>query len=239
MRKYIYFDELTSTNDYIKENYQSLSNLDIVVAKHQTKGKGRLSRDWEDGSNSILLSMLIKPKKDLLVSLTPLVASAAVYKFLKKYVDNIQIKWPNDILVNGKKIAGILVETKYLEKFEYVIIGIGININDESFNKTLKDKAISLYEVTGKKENILEMYEKISEILRKEYKLFLKEKSNYLEINRINSAIIGEEVFLKIDGKLEKVKVLNIMDDGSILVNYNGQNKTFTSGEVTLNKNYN
>ncbi|MGI6710625.1 MAG: biotin--[acetyl-CoA-carboxylase] ligase [Bacilli bacterium] len=238
MRKYIYFDVLPSTNDYIKENYQNLSNLDIVIAKHQTKGKGRLSRTWEDNSNSILLSMLIKPKKDLSVSLIPLVASAVVYKFLKEYLDNVKIKWPNDILVNGKKIAGILVEAKYLEKFEYLVVGIGININDEDFNKNLKEKAISLYEVIRKKENILEMYEKFSNMLRSEYKLFLKNKSDFLTVNRINSAIIGEEVYLEIEGNKEKVKVLDITDDGAILVNYNNQNKTFTSGEVTLNKNY-
>lgn len=161
-----------------------------------------------------------------------------VYKFLKEYLDNVKIKWPNDILVNGKKIAGILVEAKYLEKFEYLVVGIGININDEDFNKNLKEKAISLYEVIRKKENILEMYEKFSNMLRSEYKLFLKNKSDFLTVNRINSAIIGEEVYLEIEGNKEKVKVLDITDDGAILVNYNNQNKTFTSGEVTLNKNY-
>ena len=82
------------------------------------------------------------------------------------------------------------------------------------------------------------MYEKFSDMLRSEYKLFLKNKSDFLTVNRRNSAIIGEEIYLEIEGNKEKVKVLDITDDGAILVNYNNQNKTFTSGEVTLNKNY-
>lgn len=238
MRKYIYFDEISSTNDYIKENYNNLFDLDIVVAKHQTKGRGRLSRDWFDNSNSILLSMLIKPERDILIQLIPLVASAAVYKFLKKYVEDVKIKWPNDLLLNGKKIAGILVEAKYLTKLEYVVIGIGINLNDERFVSEIENKATSLFKVTKQKYDSTEMYEGLSDALRNEYMLFCNNQSDFLSVNRLNSAVINKDVLLEVDNKLKNVKVLDILDDGTILVNIDSQNKSFSSGEITLNKNY-
>lgn len=241
MRKYKYFKELTSTNDYLKTNYRDLPNLSVVVAGHQTKGRGRLSREWLDDAGSILLSIFIKPKENIKINLIPLVASTVVHKFLKSYCinDNLKIKWPNDILLNGKKIAGILVESKYTNSFDYVVVGIGINVNTECFAGDLIPKATSLYLSTNDKYDLKKMYDELIKLFYEEYALFENDVFRFIEYNRKQSAMIGEEVFLDIDGKIREVEVIGISDGGELEVKYDGEVKSFSSGEVTLSKNYN
>ena len=97
-------DIISSTNEFIKENYETLDNYTVVTANYQTRGKGRMTRNWESSNaDNILMSILIKEfKKRCDLNLLSLVASMSVHKFLKKYLDNLYIKWPNDILVNNK-----------------------------------------------------------------------------------------------------------------------------------------
>ncbi len=134
--KIIKKDVITSTNDFIKENYESLDNYTVVTANYQTNGKGRLSRTWEANSGeNIIMSLLVKEFKEKTdLNLLSLVTGTSVHKFLKKYTDNLYIKWPNDILVNHLKICGILLEGKINNNSKMIVIGIGININQITFN---------------------------------------------------------------------------------------------------------
>ena len=132
----VHFNEVDSTNTYLKENYRIYKNLSFVDASYQSKGKGRLGRSWEANKDeSLIFSVLIKDKK--LLQNAPklsLVAGVAVFKYLEQIgLKNISIKWPNDIYVNGKKICGILLESVSHEKVDAAIIGIGLNVNQEAF----------------------------------------------------------------------------------------------------------
>ena len=129
--KKIHFNELDSTNKYIKRNIEELGHMTVVVCDKQTSGIGRVSHIWESEENkNLTFSILIKEKvrEDITLFIGYL-----VHKLLNRYHINSLIKWPNDIIVNDKKICGILVEAIWSEDVNY-IIGIGINVNQEEFN---------------------------------------------------------------------------------------------------------
>lgn len=140
----IFFDEITSTNDYLKENVYNFPEGSVVFAKSQTKGRGRRGDIWENSpNNNIFMSLLLKPdiQLDSLLRIS-LVCSLSIVKALKKISNNtdFQIKWPNDIIVNEKKICGILAE--FVD--DNLVIGIGMNVNSDSFPESIRNKATSL-----------------------------------------------------------------------------------------------
>lgn len=122
--KLIVFDEIDSTNSEamrIAKSNKVDSNY-AVLAKSQPKGRGRSSKNWQSRSGNLHVSLLIKPDKELeLLPQLSFVTALAVY-------DSVKLKWPNDVLVNGRKIAGILLDSVKVEDNYYIIIGIGINI---------------------------------------------------------------------------------------------------------------
>ncbi|MCZ6902654.1 MAG: biotin--[acetyl-CoA-carboxylase] ligase [Rickettsia endosymbiont of Ixodes persulcatus] len=146
--KLIVFDEIDSTNSEamrIAKSNKVDSNY-AVLAKSQPKGRGRSSKNWQSRSGNLHVSLLIKPDKELeLLPQLSFVTALAVYDSMssrgltpgysnymdtvvKPRDDSVKLKWPNDVLVNGRKIAGILLDSVKVEDNYYIIIGIGINI---------------------------------------------------------------------------------------------------------------
>lgn len=143
--KHLHFDEIDSTNTYLKQEYQNLDNLTFVTASYQSSGHGRNSRVWNaNKEENVLLSYLIKDK-DIIehFSYVSMFSAVVIVKYLEsKGLENVSIKWPNDVYVNGKKIAGILLEGEYPN---YIVVGIGVNLNQTNFgNKELRHPATSL-----------------------------------------------------------------------------------------------
>ncbi|HEY8363943.1 MAG TPA: biotin--[acetyl-CoA-carboxylase] ligase [Haloplasmataceae bacterium] len=137
------FDIIDSTNEYLKQNYQKLPNFTIVKANYQTQGRGQFGRVWESNyKENLLFSILIKKDLPFLTNdINPIVVSS-IFNTLDEYEIDCRYKFPNDILVGDKKIAGILIETKYdNQDLEYMVIGIGLNLNQDVFEST---QAISL-----------------------------------------------------------------------------------------------
>jgi len=144
------FEELESTNDYLKSNIESLNNGDIVLAYSQSKGRGRLNNVWLSEKGNLYFSLFIKESLDR-NEIFPIVMRAAVA--VKNLLENdydieATIKYPNDILVGGKKICGILAETIGYETIDAVILGVGINVNQIDF-PNLNGKATSIKLVSG------------------------------------------------------------------------------------------
>lgn len=177
---YVYH-EVSSTNTIAKFlSMQNNENGTVVISEKQTKGKGRTGKDWESPLGGIWLSIIMKPNVDQ--SKFPLITLAtgvAVAKTLEKIsVENPKIKWPNDIMINGKKVCGILTESvTKSNKIENVIIGVGIDVNLETsqFPNELKEITTTLKEELEKEcdENLiikifLEEFEKISELFNNE-----------------------------------------------------------------------
>ena len=123
------FDELDSTNAYAKRNCSLLADKTVITANRQTAGRGRLDRKWLSQEGGLYFSLLLKPQKiDFLPNLTQLMA-LCICEILRSLGAEAQLKWPNDILVNGEKICGILSEAVFTKKgFEGLILGVGLNV---------------------------------------------------------------------------------------------------------------
>jgi BirA family transcriptional regulator, biotin operon repressor / biotin---[acetyl-CoA-carboxylase] ligase len=134
--KVLTFPSLDSTNNYLKEHADHLDHGTIIRALHQTAGRGQFLRTWQSNPNeNLLVSFLFKHIQDpLTIKQLEHIIMEAVGQIFAQNGFNVSIKLPNDLYVQDKKIAGMLIETKREgDHFAYVIIGIGININQTSF----------------------------------------------------------------------------------------------------------
>lgn len=234
--KVINFDVITSTNQYIKEQYKNLEPFTIINANKQTNGRGRVDRKWEsiEGKNltfSIYLKPKILPEKLPLLSL---VIGASIYNVLSKYI-NCLIKWPNDIIVNDKKIAGILVESIYSNKLEALVAGIGININQGQFSNDLKNKATSLFIETNTEYNkniILDEFIKEFDLL---YNDFIIGNNQFVNICKEHNYLLNKEI--NYNGSI--AKIVDISEEGKLIIDINGKQEQLFFGEITLESIYN
>jgi BirA family biotin operon repressor/biotin-[acetyl-CoA-carboxylase] ligase len=132
VKKLLVFDELDSTNSTAKEFAQANAEEGtVVIARTQQHGRGRFDRIWQSPEGGVYLSIILRPKKSTeKISLLPFVAVLAVARTITLHGLHTTIKWPNDVQVNGKKIAGILLESEIKgHEVIYVVVGIGINLN--------------------------------------------------------------------------------------------------------------
>lgn len=240
-RNFIHFDEVDSTNVQCR---RACSNNPIegmvVAAEEQTSGKGRLGRSWiSPKGTGIWMSIVLKPNISPMVApRATLIGAAAVYTALKDMGISVGIKWPNDIVINGKKICGILTEMNAeIERVNYVIMGIGINVNMESFPDELKEKATSLKNELG---NEVDRKKLVANILNN-FEVFYEEFKNTGDISRVieickeGSLLINKEVRV-INGNNEVIcTVIDIDDEGELIVKHkDGTIKRVISGEVSV-----
>ncbi len=129
----IHVPNIASTNDFLKQNHHVLPSGTIIQADYQSAGRGQFQRRWDsDAGKNLLFSLLLKSDVDL--EALPVLVANSLVRLLKLHDISAIVKSPNDILVGGKKIAGILIETSYQGEFlEAVIIGIGLNVNQVDF----------------------------------------------------------------------------------------------------------
>lgn len=231
-------DVIPSTNEYIKEHYENLDNYTIVAANYQTNGRGRMTRVWHStAGENILMSILIKEFNDRTdLNLLSLVTGVAVHKFLSKYLNNLYIKWPNDVLVDNKKICGILLEGKMNNNSKMVVIGIGININQTNF-----DEEINLLTTSLKKELCINfdidlLIKELSNILVKEIDEYLNGNTSYIEYIKSNLFGINKLIeFTRNDVLCEGI-ILGIHTDGRLIVKEKDQILYLNSGEIKIKR---
>ena len=167
----IQFDEIDSTNDFLKKNYKNLPDITTIRTGFQAKGHGQFERTWESDKNqnaiiSILFKKILPP---LMKNINSNIVNAIINTLREYGITDATFKYPNDVTVQTNKIAGILIETKYDDKkFEYMIIGIGININQETFKTA---GAISLKNLIKKDVDLNEFINKLFANLLKIIKL--------------------------------------------------------------------
>lgn len=235
----IHFEILDSTNDYLKNIGNDVPEGTVVISEEQTKGKGRLGRQWNSKSREgIWMSIILKP--DIIPYKAPfitLIAGASIVKALNNLKVETKIKWPNDIIINNKKVSGILTElSAEVERINYVVVGIGINVKNLDFDKELEEKATSLY-----KENYyLSRIDIISQVLYEFEKLYNEyiendNRETTLKICREYSAIINKDIYVFKGDEKELVKCIDINDDGNLIVrDSNNEEKEIISGEVSI-----
>jgi BirA family transcriptional regulator, biotin operon repressor / biotin---[acetyl-CoA-carboxylase] ligase len=176
----IKFEKLKSTNDYAKEKLASLSDKTIIIAEHQNSGRGQFDRKWIDISGeNIFMTIVLKPNRKFEEKYSDMTRylSVKVCQLLEKYGINPSIKYPNDILISGKKVSGILAEAVTQgEIFKGMVLGIGINVNVKAEDLQEIDIPItSLSAEIGQKIDKEEFIEKLLESFFKDYELFLAE----------------------------------------------------------------
>lgn len=231
-------DIISSTNKFIKENYENLDNYTVVTAKYQTAGKGRMTRNWESSNaDNILMSILIKEFKERSdLNLLSLVASMSVHKFLKKYLDNLYIKWPNDILVNNKKICGILLEGKINNDSKMVVIGIGININQIVFNNEINDITTSLKKELDKDFDIDELINELVHILITDIEVFLNGSDEFIKYIRTYLFGINKLIEYTRNNTLCEGIILDIDETGRLIIKEQDQILHINSGEIKIKR---
>ena len=155
----------------------------VAIAEMQTAGRGRLDREWISPRGGLWFSIILKPKLRVAEAVKLVfVAGLAVVEVLHElYSLKAETKWPNDVLVNGKKICGILAEMNTTrETLNYVVVGVGVNANfdaEKTFPESLRDVATSLEDELGKKIKLEELFKALLERLKSCYDLFTEKGS--------------------------------------------------------------
>lgn len=238
-RNIIHLECVDSTNDYLKKIGNDVQEGTVVISEEQTKGKGRLGRNWQSKSGEgIWMSIILKPNiMPYKAPFITLIAGAAIVKALNALKTPVEIKWPNDIVINNKKISGILTElSAEIERINHVVVGIGMNVKSLDFDKGLEEKATSLY----KESYFLSRVEIVSQILYEFEKLYKDyiENNNKEEIIRIckeYSAIINKDVYIIKGDEKELVKCIDISHEGNLIVRDRNNNiQEILSGEVSI-----
>ena len=171
-----YFKEINSTNIYAEKIAdRPEENGKVIIAEIQTNGIGTKGRSWYTGvGNNIAMTIILKPKCNLekLEGITVKIAECIKEAIFKLYNIQLEIKKPNDLILNNKKICGILTKTNTIgEKINYLIIGIGLNVNEEHFDKETINIATSLKKEFKKEFSREDIIIKIIEILEKEIEI--------------------------------------------------------------------
>lgn len=234
--KTIHFPQIDSTNSYLKENYNNLENYTFVSADNQLKGKGRNNRKWEsENSKNLLFSLLILD--DVLINKfkeVSIVTAYTIVKYLESLnIENVSIKWPNDVFVKDNKICGILLETITKDRMECLVVGVGININQKDFSKDLLIEATSLFKLTNKAYDIYtikkELYSRLLANLDK-----LKDGYDFYEDIINYDYLRDREGFVNINCKNEHIKVLGINTDYSLKILHNNKELNISADEISL-----
>ena len=230
MNKIYKFDCVTSTFDKISEFPPE--HMLTVVAKCQTRGCGRLGRVWQSDNGGLYFSTLLDAKFfEGDIGFSAVVCAVAVAKSIARFGD-CRIKWPNDIVINGKKVCGILAKLASINgKTDFVSVGIGINTNTSRFDERLEN-ASSILLQTGNKcdDNAL-----LNDILSNIEQVLTKNKKQIIEEYKSMCITLGSEVIVHhLSGNNYCGICTDINEKGELIVENNGKQMCVNSGEVSV-----
>ena len=247
IREVVYYDETDSTNNEAKRAAEKDNAADgtLYITECQTGGRGRRGRNWVSPAGSgIWMSLLLRPDiAPVNASMLTIVAAMAVQEAIHTVLTEdghdaeCRIKWPNDIVLNKKKICGILTEmSAEMDYIHYVVIGIGINVNTTDFDETIRATASSLYLETGAHLKRSRIVAAFSESFAKYYDTFvktqnlagLKEDYNAMLVNK------GSEVKAVYADKEIIGTALGINDEGELIIKTDEGEKIIRTGEVSV-----
>jgi len=236
-RKIYYFEGVPSTMDTAMNlGIKGAAEGTVVIAESQTKGRGRLGRNWFSPKyKGIYFSVILRPK--LLpskVSILTLLAAVSVSEAIKKVTGvDIQIKWPNDILFENKKLGGILTELNAeMDKVNFVVIGIGLNVNNDK--KSLISGATSLREKLAQNTNRIELLQEVLRRIEANYSLLQHKGSKAIaEKWRELATTLHKRVKVYSQNEHVEGEAVDIDSDGALLIrNDSGLTQKVTAGDV-------
>jgi len=246
--RYLYlFPEIEATNKYARELVkEGAPEGTVIITDYQTNGRGRLGHNWESShAVNILMSLILRPRIDpeavqCITLVTANIIIDALERFLKKEAltqIEFHVKWPNDILINGKKIAGILCESGIRERLvEHIIVGIGINVNQviAELSDEIQQKTTSLLAETS---NQLSREELIAQILFNYEKNYINfQRTNYqqgIEEWKRRCDQIGRSLLIETPANVEQGKFIDIDNKGVLIYQtQDGEIKKLIAGDV-------
>lgn len=238
--KLIELEEIDSTNNYAKMNISSLADRTVIHAIHQTSGRGRLNRSWVDlGARNLFMSIVLKPSitfNEIYPNITQYL-SVSLCKVLETYGLEPQIKWPNDVLINGKKIAGILSETVMEgQNLEGIVLGIGVNLNsNQKALESIPNKiATSLNLETGKDIDLKIFLNKLLTEFFAHYDEFLNAGFITIKDDYINrNCFLNKELNVQVFNNIKTGFTKSINDKGELVLLSNDNNEfVLTIGDI-------
>jgi len=236
-QRVIYYPSLTSTMDVARQEAQSGAvQGTVVIAGEQTAGKGRMKRTWLSPEGSIALSIILYPNALYLPSLIMLASLAVVHSIDTVTGLKAQVKWPNDVLVNGRKVCGILIESEVKGNIvDYAIIGIGVNVNLRlSDFPEILPTATSLADELGRDVSHLELIRCLLVEVERLYLALLAGESIYEEW-RDSLVTLGKRVQVKWGKTRYEGIADSVARDGSLLLRQSDGSLTkIVAGDVTL-----
>lgn len=241
-REVLYFDTIDSTNTKAQElaekGYQSGT---LVVADKQESGKGRRGRSWVSPSGTgIFMTLMIKPDiNPNNASMLTLVAALAVAKAITSVTgEEALIKWPNDIVVNGKKVCGILTEMNaQFDYINHIVVGIGINVHNESFPEEISQMASSLMiEAGGKRFHRAQIIAETMSYFEQYYDTFLKTQDLSALVREYDELLVNRNKSVRVLDPKEPFdgKAMGITPKGELIVDTWESRKLVSSGEVSV-----
>ena len=225
LKEIIYVDKLDSTNKFAKEN--NFESDTLIVTEYQTNGRGRLERVWNSNRSenitiTLVKNFLLNPDS---VHLVNFYTSYIIYLSLKKILPEYEkyrftLKWPNDILLNNKKVSGILTELLNINTDEKkFFIGIGINVNQIIFPEEIVNKAGSLKQETGMDFSLEELISLFIENFYENISL-LKDKTKLMNLWKSNTEFINKTIHFTLSDNtsITEGKIIDIQADGGIKI---------------------
>jgi len=238
-----YFDTIDSTqNQALTMTFDKENNGAVIVAEKQTSGKGRSGRKWESPKGGIWLSVILHPKFSIeIATLFPLAAALALSNAIENTLKiKSELKWPNDITIQGKKIAGMLVDASLeSNKIENLVLGVGINfdVDTKQIEKSLKGTpnfygVASLSQYSKHRKPIELVHSFLTELEKTYFMLSSGETNEIVKKWTDKSATIGKEVELNIEKEKIKGKAIRIDDDGALVISEKNRTRRVIAGDI-------
>lgn len=241
-KEVLYFDTIDSTNTKAQELAEKgYPSGTLVVADKQESGKGRRGRSWVSPSGTgIFMTLMIKPDiNPNNASMLTLVAALAVAKAITSVTgEEAMIKWPNDIVVNGKKVCGILTEMNaQFDYINHIVVGIGINVHNESFPEEISQMASSLMiEAGGKRFHRAQIIAETMSYFEQYYDTFLKTQDLSALVREYDKLLVNRNKSVRVLDPKEPFdgKAMGITSKGELIVDTWESRKLVSSGEVSV-----
>lgn len=232
--------EVNSTNLYAKQNLEGLEDKTVISASVQTSGRGRFNRTWVDlGEGNLFMTIVLKPSdtfKDVYANLTQYL-SVILCKVIKEYGFLPSIKWPNDVLIGGKKISGILSETVMQgNSFKGLVLGIGVNLNAKPEDlKLVKDKEVTALNIELGRDYIdknLFMERLLNEFFA-HYDEFLNKGFSYIRDDYINACnFLGKNISVQVFNEKKSGTAEYVNNNGELVLKQDDREFVLTMGDI-------
>ena len=211
----------------------------VVIAEEQTSGKGRLGRTWQaNAGENLTLSIVLRPKvvTDAMNLLPLYVAIVAADAIETSTHLKVECKWPNDLLINKKKVGGVLIEGAIREgQLDYAVVGLGLNVNQLEFPSDLLHKASSLRLEANKEIDRLQLFRDILTTLESSYKTAVASAFQTVVASWIKrSVMLNKPIAVSQRGNIITGVVKGLSTDGGLILQTNGTLQTFFAGDVTI-----